>query len=130
MEPGAAARNVLTQLRRGTIEYCVLAVLADDSEYAFELVRRLSAVDGLVTSEGTIYPLLARLRRDGLVTTSWQESESGPPRKYYRLTPAGRRALAGFTDEWTRFRDAVDELLEPGEDGRPGQGGRRDERGR
>ena len=130
MEAGAAARNVLTQLRRGTIEYCVLAVLADGSEYAFELVRRLSAVDGLVTSEGTIYPLLARLRRDGLVTTSWQESESGPPRKYYRLTPAGRRALAGFTDEWTRFRDAVDELLGPGQDKPPAQGGRRGERGR
>ena len=128
MEPGASARNVLTQLRRGTIEYCVLAVLADGAEYAFELVRRLSAVDGLVTSEGTIYPLLARLRRDGLVTTSWQESDSGPPRKYYRLTPGGRRALASFTDEWTRFRDAVDELLEPGIERGPREGGRRDAR--
>ena len=98
MEPGDA-RNVLTQLRRGTIEYCVLAVLADSEEYAFELVRRLSAVDGLVTSEGTIYPLLARLRRDGLVTTTWQESDAGPPRKYYQLTPAGHRGLAGFTEE-------------------------------
>jgi PadR family transcriptional regulator PadR len=98
MEPGGA-RNVLTQLRRGTIEYCVLAVLAGGQEYAFELVRRLAAVDGLVTSEGTIYPLLSRLRRDGLVTTTWQESDAGPPRKYYRLTAAGRRSLAGFTDE-------------------------------
>ena len=128
MEPGASARNVLTQLRRGTIEYCVLAVLADGDEYAFELVRRLSAVDGLVTSEGTIYPLLARLRRDGLVTTTWQESDAGPPRKYYRLTPGGKRSLAGFTDEWTRFRDAVDELLEPAQSRRPREGGRRDSR--
>jgi PadR family transcriptional regulator, regulatory protein PadR len=125
MEPGDA-RNVLTQLRRGTIEYCVLAVLAQGEEYAFELVRRLSAVDGLVTSEGTIYPLLARLRRDGLVTTTWQESDAGPPRKYYRLTPAGRSALEGFTDEWTRFRDAVDELLVGG---RGSRGGRGDDRG-
>ena len=113
MEP-ADARNVLTQLRRGTIEYCVLAVLAGSPEYAFELVRRLSEVDGLVTSEGTIYPLLSRLRRDGLVTTTWQESAAGPPRKYYRLTPAGGSALAAFTDEWSRFRDAVDHLLQPG----------------
>jgi PadR family transcriptional regulator PadR len=125
MEPGDA-RNVLTQLRRGTIEYCVLAVLADSEEYAFELVRRLSAVDGLVTSEGTIYPLLARLRRDGLVTTTWQESDAGPPRKYYRLTPAGHRGLVGFTEEWTRFRDAVDVLLVGGRGpSKGGQGGSR-----
>ena len=110
MEPGDA-RNVLTQLRRGTIEYCVLAVLAGSAEYAFELVRRLSEVDQLVTSEGTIYPLLSRLRRDGLVTTTWQESASGPPRKYYELTPAGRRSLTSFTEEWARFRDSVDALL-------------------
>lgn len=128
MELGGT-RNVLTQLRRGTIEYCVLAVLAGGPEYAFELVRRLSAVDGLVTSEGTIYPLLSRLRRDELVTTTWQESDSGPPRKYYRLTAAGRRSLAGFTDEWTRFRDAVDELLVPARDGRSRTGGRGDNGG-
>jgi PadR family transcriptional regulator, regulatory protein PadR len=126
MEPGDA-RNVLTQLRRGTIEYCVLAVLAKEEEYAFELVRRLSAVDGLVTSEGTIYPLLSRLRRDGMVTTTWQESDTGPPRKYYRLTPTGRRALSGFTEEWTRFRDAVDELLVGGRG--PSKGGKGGDRG-
>ena len=83
------------------------------------LTRRL---DGLVTSEGTIYPLLARLRRDGLVTTTWQESDAGPPRKYYRLSSAGQRALAGFTDEWTRFRDAVDELLVGGRRPKGGRG--------
>jgi PadR family transcriptional regulator PadR len=128
MEPGGAS-NVLTQLRRGTIEYCVLALLAGEPEYAFELVRRLAAVDGLVTSEGTIYPLLARLRRDGLVTTTWQESETGPPRKYYKLTAAGRRALDGFTDEWTRFRDAVDELLVPATREGPRKGGHGGHRG-
>jgi PadR family transcriptional regulator, regulatory protein PadR len=126
MEPGDA-RNVLTQLRRGTIEFCVLAVLVEQEEYAFELVRRLSMVDGLVTSEGTIYPLLSRLRRDGMVTTTWQESDTGPPRKYYRLTPTGRRALAGFTEEWTRFRDAVDELLVGGRE--PDKGGHGGDRG-
>ena len=111
MEP-AQTRNVVSQLRRGTVEYCVLALLRDGERYGFELVRELSAVDGLVTSEGTIYPLLTRLRKDELVTTFWQESESGPPRRYYRLTDAGHAALADFTSEWARFRDSVDAILE------------------
>lgn len=110
MEPGGA-RNSLSQLRRGAVEYCVLALLRDGEQYGFELVRKLSKVDGLVTSEGTIYPLLTRLRRDKLVTTFWRESESGPPRRYYQLTAAGRDALAGFSREWARFRDGVDGLL-------------------
>ena len=113
MELGEA--RVLSQLRRGTVEFCVLALLRDGEKYGFELVRELSSVDGLVTSEGTIYPLLTRLRRDELVTTSWRESESGPPRRYYRLTRAGEAALAGFTREWARFRSAVDALLTPEE---------------
>ncbi len=85
--------------------------LATGERYGFELVRELSAVDGLVTSEGTIYPLLTRLRKDELVTTFWQESESGPPR-YYQLTVAGHAALGDFTKEWSRFRDSVDTILE------------------
>ncbi len=109
MEPAVA--NVATQLRRGVLEHCVLAVLARSPEYAFELVRRLSEVDGLVTSEGTIYPLLSRLRRDGLVVTTWQPSDAGPPRKYYDLTDAGRRALDAFAAEWATFTDGVDDLL-------------------
>ena len=101
----------IAQLRRGTLEYCVLALLSEGERYGFDLVRELSEVDGMVTSEGTIYPLLSRLRRDGLVTTSWQESSSGPPRRYYKLSPAGKEALASFTKEWSRFRDAVDQLV-------------------
>jgi PadR family transcriptional regulator PadR len=66
----------------------------------------------MVTSGGTIYPLLSRLRRDGLVETTWRESSAGPPRRYYRLTKAGRIALDGFIDEWGRFRDAVDRVVE------------------
>jgi PadR family transcriptional regulator, regulatory protein PadR len=66
----------------------------------------------MVTTEGTIYPLLSRLRRDGLVETSWRESSSGPPRRYYRLTHEGRTALAAFSGEWTTFRDAVDRFLD------------------
>jgi PadR family transcriptional regulator PadR len=99
-------------MRRGTLQYCVLALLADDERYAFDLVRSLAEVDGMVTSEGTIYPLLGRLRREGLVESDWRESTAGPPRRYYRLTSTGEDALAQFTREWARFRDAVDLFVE------------------
>jgi len=103
---------LLAQMRRGTLQYCVLSLLADEERYGFDLVRGLGELDGMVTSEGTIYPLLSRLRRDGLVESNWQESPSGPPRRYYRLTNAGRAALDAFRLEWRRFRDAVDHFVE------------------
>ncbi|HEY5987125.1 MAG TPA: PadR family transcriptional regulator [Streptosporangiaceae bacterium] len=100
-------------MRRGVLPYCVLAMLRDRQLYGFELVRALAGIDGMVTSEGTIYPLLARLRQQRLVETTWRESDAGPPRRYYRLTPAGRKALAEFADDWARLRDGVDGLLGP-----------------
>jgi PadR family transcriptional regulator PadR len=112
MEPGGA--RPLAQLRRGVLEFCVLSLLRGEELYGFDLVRRLSEVDGMVISEGTIYPLLSRLRRQGWVTTRWVESESGPPRRYYGLTADGRTALQGFAVEWQRFRDAVDQLVPKG----------------
>jgi len=108
----APQEALLAQMRRGTLQYCVLSLLADDERYGFDLVRELAEVDGMVTTEGTIYPLLSRLRRDGLVETTWQESPSGPPRRYYRLTDAGRDSLEGFVREWARFRAAVDHFVE------------------
>jgi PadR family transcriptional regulator PadR len=104
--------SLLAQMRRGTLQYCVLALLGQEERYGFDLVRSLGDVDGMVTTEGTIYPLLSRLRRDGLVATTWRESRAGPPRRYYRLTRAGRDALDAFTHEWSRFRDAVDHFVE------------------
>jgi PadR family transcriptional regulator, regulatory protein PadR len=103
---------LLAQMRKGTLQYCVLALLAEEERYGFDLVRALAETDGMVTSEGTIYPLLSRLRKDGLVETTWRESSSGPPRRYYRLTKGGKAALAAFKDEWGRFRDAVDHFVE------------------
>ncbi|MEO9181245.1 MAG: PadR family transcriptional regulator [Acidimicrobiales bacterium] len=103
--------KLLAQMRRGSIEYCVLALLQTDDRYGFEITRELSDADGLVTSEGTVYPLLTRLRNDGLVETYWQESSEGPPRRYYRITADGRRALTSFIDQWARFRDSVDTIL-------------------
>jgi PadR family transcriptional regulator PadR len=103
---------LISQMRRGVLQYCVLALLAEEERYGFDLVKALGEVEGMVTSEGTIYPLLSRLRRDGLVKTSWQESPSGPPRRYYSLTAAGHAALEAFAEEWSRFRDAVDHFIE------------------
>jgi PadR family transcriptional regulator, regulatory protein PadR len=110
MEPGEA-RQVLPQLRRGALEYCVIALLRERPRYGFDIVRELSEADGLLTSEGTIYPLLSRLRKEGLVTTTWEESDSGPPRRYYALTGDGRTALTRFVEDWRRFRDSVDAVL-------------------
>ncbi len=111
MEPGGASS--VSQLRRGVLEYCVLALLQDEERYGFELVHTLAEA-GLVTTEGTLYPLLGRLRREGVVETTWQESTSGPPRRYYRLTSAGRDVLVRFAEEWADFRNSVDALLEKG----------------
>jgi PadR family transcriptional regulator, regulatory protein PadR len=103
---------LLAQMRKGTLQYCVLALLVEDERYGFDLVRSLAEKDGMVTSEGTIYPLLSRLRRDGLVETTWRESSSGPPRRYYQLTKSGLAALEAFKAEWGPFRDAVDHFVE------------------
>jgi PadR family transcriptional regulator, regulatory protein PadR len=104
--------RLIAQMRRGTLEYCVLTMLAEQERYGFDLVKALGEEDGMVTSEGTIYPLLTRLRRDGLVTSTWRESPTGPPRRYYRITPKGRQALGEFVVEWRRFRRAVDHFVE------------------
>lgn len=99
-----------SQIKRGVIEFCVLALLDRREHYGFELVQELSRVDGLLTSEGTIYPLLSRLRRSGLVSTDWRESTSGPPRKYYHLTNAGEHALREYRRQWWLIRDAVNTI--------------------
>lgn len=102
----------LTQLRRGVVEHCVLALLDDGPHYSYDLVTALGEHPPLVTSEGTIYPLLSRLRRDGLVRSSLRDSTIGPPRRYYELTDLGRDQLTAFRLGWASFRDATDHLLD------------------
>jgi PadR family transcriptional regulator, regulatory protein PadR len=104
----------ISQLRRGVLEFCVLALLREGERYSFDLVRALGDADGLVTSEGTLYPLLARLRREGMVQSTWRESATGPPRRYYRITRDGDAALQAFASQWARFRESVDMLMELG----------------
>ncbi|MDE2404307.1 MAG: PadR family transcriptional regulator [Sphingomonadales bacterium] len=97
------------QLKKGVLGFCVLALLSHRDSYAYEIASRLShAVD---MGEGTIYPLMRRMQADGLVATYLEESPSGPPRKYYRLTDAGRSALAQQLAEWRAFTASVEGLI-------------------
>ena len=94
---------VLTQLRKGVVEYCVLACLRSGPAYGLELAERLGSDSSLLTSEGTLYPLLSRLRQQSWVTTTQVPSAVGPPRRYYETTDAGRAALEPFAATWSRF---------------------------
>ena len=100
-----------SQIRRGTLELCVLALISSKPRYGYDLVTALERWEPLATTEGTLYPLLRRLQREGKVEATWQESESGPPRKYYRLTPHGRDLLGRMTADWTDLSEAVRETL-------------------
>jgi PadR family transcriptional regulator PadR len=102
--------RVLTSLRKGLVEFCVLAILRDGSTYGLEMARRLES-DGLIAGESTLYPLLARLLANGLAESQWSESEAGRPRKYYTLTAEGREALDIFEQSWVPLRNAVDRTL-------------------
>ena len=97
------------QLKKGVLALCVLSLLNRADSYAYEIASRLS--DAIDMGEGTIYPLMRRMQTDGLVETYLVESSAGPSRKYYRLTDAGRAALAAQSDEWTAFTRAVDAVV-------------------
>lgn len=101
----------VTQLRKGLVELCVMRLLASREAYGYQVLQQLNAATGLELTESTLYPVLARLARDGLVKAREAPSPSGPPRRYYRLTPAGERRLAELTTQWNQVRDAVDHLL-------------------
>ncbi|AOJ00412.1 MULTISPECIES: PadR family transcriptional regulator [Burkholderia] len=98
-----------TQLKKGTLDMCVLAMLARRDSYAYELVSTLA--ETMEISEGTIYPLMRRLQAEAWVTTYLVESTSGPPRKYYSITDAGRASLRQMEDEWRSFVDEVNGVL-------------------
>lgn len=116
-----AVVEALDRLRRGAVEPCVLTVLTSGPAYSHDIVRTLAGVEGMLTSEGTVYPMLSRLRRAGLVQTSWRESPTGPPRRYYELTAQGHHAVAAFAEAWHTFRAGVDQLISclPGAAARP-----------
>lgn len=97
------------QLKKGALELCVLALLSQHDSYAYEIASQLS--DSIGMGEGTIYPLMRRLQADGLVETYLEESPSGPPRKYYKLSEAGRRSFTSQQAAWASFSGAVNHIL-------------------
>jgi PadR family transcriptional regulator PadR len=100
-----------SQLLRGVLDLCLLAVMGEGSAYGYEMTKRLRGRGLSIVGEGSIYPLLGRLERDGLVETRRAASNGGPPRKYYSLSPEGERALEAGVKEWQVTRDAVDGAL-------------------
>ena len=101
------------QLRKGCLEMAVLAALAPGRNYGLEIIRALERSSDLVLSEGTIYPILNRLREDGLLTSSWVESETGHPRKYYALTRLGYERGARMAELWMQFTSGMNALIRP-----------------
>lgn len=94
---------------------CLLAVIAEEPSYGYEMVDKLQRRGLALVSEGSIYPLLSRLQKRGLIEGSFVESSQGPPRKYYRIAPAGRRQLREWTVEWERLSKGVQEVLSGGD---------------
>ena len=103
------AEAVQVQLKKGVLELCVLALLSSHDSYAYEIASRLA--EGIDMGEGTIYPLMRRMQDDGLVDTYLKESPAGPPRKYYRLTEAGKASFVQQKDAWRAFAKAVEDIL-------------------
>lgn len=112
--------GTITQLRRGVVGPCILALLADGPRYGLQLGRELESAGELLTSQGTLYPLLNRLSEAQLVTSRWELAEAERPRRYYEITEAGRRELAEFRRDWSAFAGSVSDLLDragpPGEE--------------
>jgi len=102
-----------SELLRGVLDLCLLAVIEEGPAYGYEMTKRLRARGLSIVGEGSIYPLLGRLEREGLVETYRAASNGGPPRKYYRPSREGHQALAAGVSEWRAARDAIDALLAP-----------------
>ena len=96
-------------IRKGLLEFLILKIVAADKVYAADILERLSETE-FATQEGTLYPLLSKMRRDGLLDYEWQESDAGPPRKYYELTTKGKSLLAELDDYWKQLNTTVTKL--------------------
>jgi PadR family transcriptional regulator len=96
-------------IRKGLLEYLILRIVAADKVYVADILQRLSGTE-FSTQEGTLYPLLSKMRRDGLVDYEWQESDAGPPRKYYRLTAKGKSQLGELNDYWKDINATITQL--------------------
>ncbi|AIQ15940.1 PadR family transcriptional regulator [Paenibacillus sp. FSL H7-0357] len=100
----------ISQVRRGLLEYCILQLISSQPRYGYELVTALGQWEVLAVNEGTLYPLLRRLLKENYLEAFWKESETGPRRKYYSLTPPGRELLASMTEEWSKVVGAIGQI--------------------
>ena len=103
------ADNVKSQMRKGMLEYCILLLLHKEQSYASDIILRLKEAK-LIVVEGTLYPLLTRLKKDDLLSYEWVESTQGPPRKYYRLTTQGEIFLCELEKAWKDLNETVEHL--------------------
>ena len=103
--------NTKAQMRKGVLEFCILSVLQEKEAYTSDLLQTLKSAKMLVV-EGTVYPLLTRLKNSGLLQYRWEETTSGPPRKYYAITPEGQEFLNELKDTWNELQNAVDALTQ------------------
>jgi PadR family transcriptional regulator PadR len=101
------------QLRKGCLELAILGILAPERLYGLEILRRLEKDSDMSLSAGTVYPLLARLKAEGLLESEWVEADAGHPRKYYRLTAVGRRRAVEMARMWSAFASSLGDLLSP-----------------
>jgi PadR family transcriptional regulator PadR len=100
------SENAKAQMRKGILEYCILLILSRNSCYASDIIKELREVK-LIVVEGTLYPLLTRQKNSGLLSYRWEESQQGPPRKYYELTEAGREYLKDLDQSWNELIESV-----------------------
>lgn len=103
------AEAKLAPIRKGLLEFLVLKIVGTRSVYVPDILRRLAGTE-FTTQEGTLYPLLSKLRREDLVMYEWQESDAGPPRKYYRLTDAGRAQLDALDEYWSQINRTIADI--------------------
>ncbi|MDR0349012.1 MAG: PadR family transcriptional regulator [Tannerella sp.] len=103
------AENVKSQMRKGTLEYCILLLLKKEPAYTSDIIRKLQEAQ-LIVVEGTLYPLLTRLKNSGLLSYKWLESTQGPPRKYYRLTEDGESFLKELEASWEGLNNSINHI--------------------
>lgn len=101
--------NTKAQMRKGILEFCILSILSGKEAYTGEIIKQLKEAK-LIVVEGTLYPLLTRLKNAGLLNYRWEESSSGPPRKYYKLTDKGEKFLEELKNTWKELNDAINKL--------------------
>lgn len=102
--------NTKAQMRKGVLEFCILSILSEQEAYVSDIINKMKDAK-LIVVEGTLYPLLNRLKNEGVLDYRWEESKSGPPRKYYKITPQGQTILKELSDSWYELLSSVNSII-------------------